>query len=71
MVRLEGLEPPTLSLGNSCSIHLSYSRTGGGDYTQETAFGGAKVASGTGIRYHPPSKDFPEENPPWRKLDAS
>ena len=34
MVRLEGLEPPTLSLGNSCSIHLSYSRNlWEGDYT--------------------------------------
>jgi hypothetical protein len=26
MVRLGGLEPPTKSLGNSCSFHLSYSR---------------------------------------------
>ena len=26
MVRLGGLEPPTKSLGNSCSVHLSYSR---------------------------------------------
>ena len=24
MVTLRGLEPPTKSLGNSCSIHLSY-----------------------------------------------
>ncbi len=27
MVRLGGLEPPTKSLGNFCSIHLSYSRS--------------------------------------------
>ena len=27
MVRLEGLEPPTLSLGCSCSIQLSYRRS--------------------------------------------
>jgi hypothetical protein len=34
MVGLEGLEPPTLSLGNSCSIHLSYSpMVWEGDYT--------------------------------------
>ena len=26
VVRLGGLEPPTKSLGNSCSFHLSYSR---------------------------------------------
>lgn len=26
LVRLGGLEPPTKSLGNFCSIHLSYSR---------------------------------------------
>src|SRR5882724_2604315 len=26
LVRLGGLEPPTKSLGNSCSFHLSYSR---------------------------------------------
>ena len=26
LVRLGGLEPPTKSLGNSCSVHLSYSR---------------------------------------------
>jgi hypothetical protein len=30
VVRLGGLEPPTKSLGNSCSFHLSYSRTGQG-----------------------------------------
>jgi hypothetical protein len=30
LVRLGGLEPPTKSLGNSCSVHLSYSRTGAG-----------------------------------------
>ena len=34
VVRLGGLEPPTLSLGNSCSIHLSYSRTELGLYAE-------------------------------------
>jgi hypothetical protein len=28
MVRLAGLEPATHGLGNRCSIHLSYRRTG-------------------------------------------
>ena len=27
LVRPGGLEPPTKSLGNSCSFHLSYGRT--------------------------------------------
>ncbi len=33
---LGGLEPPTLSLGNSCSIHLSYSPTRGIDATAQS-----------------------------------
>src|SRR5688572_4119833 len=37
MVRLEGLEPPTLSLGCSCSIQLSYRR--GSSFERTTATG--------------------------------
>src|SRR5262249_11055675 len=44
---LGGLEPPTKSLGNSCSFHLSYSRRRE-DYTLATAI--SKLPASSGIQ---------------------
>ena len=54
MVRLGGFEPPTLSLGRSGSIQLSYSRSERQDYTTF----GVVVATCIIGRLQPPRRQY-------------